>query len=230
MLNKLTEYLNKKNEGLILSYRALRRLIGVFGILLPFINILGGLVLTNIPVQETISDYYYTNMRDFLTGLLFVVSLFLITYKGYNLIDFVITAITGLFGLGMAIFPCYNEMNNVQRVGIFQLMPKTSDHFHLFCAALFFILLAVNSLFLFTRTNVKMVTPEKKIRNLLYRICGILILACVLVIFFCNLYLTREQLYNVKIILILETIALCAFGVSWLIKGRTLFADKNIRR
>lgn len=125
--NKFSKYLGKKNESMILSYKALRRLIGVFGILLPFTCILGGWSIARIPVQETISAYYYTNMRDFFTGLMFVVSLFLITYKGYTVIDFVITTITGIMGLGVALFPCYNELFKTQKVGIFQLLPNTSD-------------------------------------------------------------------------------------------------------
>jgi len=70
-------------------------------------------------------------MRDFFTGLMFVVSIFLITYKGYNVIDFVITTITGVMGLGVAIFPCYNELFKTQTVGIFQLITNTSDKIHL---------------------------------------------------------------------------------------------------
>ncbi|MEJ2664743.1 MAG: DUF998 domain-containing protein, partial [Spirochaetia bacterium] len=81
----------KKNRSIIISYIALRRLIGILGMLLPFICILGGLLFAALYVEPSISDYYYTNMRDFFVGLLFGVSLFLITYKGYELIDDIVT-------------------------------------------------------------------------------------------------------------------------------------------
>jgi len=223
----IIKYLGKKNESIILSYSALRRLIGICGILLPLINILGGWSITNIPVQETISAYYYTNMRDFFTGLMFVVSIFLITYKGYNVIDFVITTITGVMGLGVAIFPCYNELFKTQTVGIFQLITNTSDKIHLTCAALFFILLAINSIFLFTRTNKEITTSRKKIRNSVYRGCGIIILICVTSNALFTFILSNDQLFKSKIILILESVALTAFGISWLIKGKTLLTDKK---
>jgi hypothetical protein len=227
MFNGLIKFLCKRNDGLILSYKALRRLIGILGILLPFINILGGKIISNIPIQESISIYYYTNMRDFFVGLLFIVSIFLITYKGYNSLDFIITTITGFSGLGIALFPCSNiELILNQRVGIFQLTSGISNKIHLICAAIFFTLLAVNSLFLFTQKNIEKVTPQKKIRNSVYVVCGITILISILGILLSNLLLPDEQIFKYRIILISETIALSAFGISWLIKGETLFTDK----
>jgi len=228
MTSGIIKYLAQKNESLIVSYKALRRLIGIMGILLPIINILGGCLIAKLPIQQSISMYYYTNMRDFFVGLMFVVSLFLITYKGYNTLDLITSIITGAAGLGVAIFPCFSEMYIGQKVGIFQLSPETSFIVHLTCAALFFVLLAFTSVFLFTRKHKdsNLVTPQKKIRNIIYVVCGILMLACVLGMLLSILILTKEQRYDSKIILILESIALFSFGVSWLVKGETLFRDK----
>lgn len=225
MLKGFVKYLNQENDKLIISYKTLRRLIGILGILLPLINILGGYLIAKTPVQQSISMYYYTNMRDFLVGLMFVVSFFLITYKGYSLIDLIVSTITGITGLGVAIFPCIGDLSITQRVGIFQLSQSTSNYIHLTCAVLFFILLAINSMFLFTRSDVN-VTPQKKIRNVIYLVSGIVILVCVLGFLLSFILLSLEQRFDSKILLILESIALLAFGISWLIKGETLFADK----
>jgi hypothetical protein len=227
MLKGLMNYLGKKNDNIIISYKALRRLIGILGILLPIINVLGGCIFAKIPIQQSISMYYYTNMRDFLVGLMFVVSLFLITYKGYSRLDLIISTIIGIVGLGVAIFPCYNEFVT-ERVGIFQLYPIDSNYIHLSCAISFFILLAVNSIFLFTRTGHTKATPQKIARNIVYVVCGIVILLCVLGLILGYLLLTPEQRFDTKILLILESIALFAFGISWLVKGETLFRDKKI--
>jgi len=226
MLKGLVKYLNQENDRLVISYRALRRLIGILGILLPVINILGGSLIAKIPIQQSISMYYYSNMRDFLVGLLFVVSFFLITYKGYSFIDLIISTVTGITGLGVAIFPCIFDSTIVQRVGIFQLTQSTSNYIHLTCAVLFFVLLAINSMFLFTRKGPDNVTQQKKIRNIIYLVSGIIILVCVLGFLLSFLLLSPEQRFESKILLILESIALLAFGISWLIKGGTLFADK----
>lgn len=99
---------------------------------------------------------------------------------------------------------------------------------HLTFAAIFFILLGINSIFLFTLTNKEVLNVRKKIRNSVYRICGIIILICVLSITLFNHILSNEQLFNSKIIIILESVALTAFGISWLIKGKTLLADKKV--
>jgi len=225
MISGILKYLHKGNNDVIISYKALRRLIGFLGILLPIVLILGGWIFTNGPIQQSISLYYYSNMRDFLVGILFVVALFLMTYKGTHIIDNVITTITGIAGLSIAIFPCFNELYETQRVGIFQMYPDKSNIIHLTFASLFFILLAINSIFLFTRKS-EPVTPQKLKRNKIYMICGIIILACFLGLIICMLTLTQEQKFDSKIILILEAIALWAFGVSWLVKGETIFTDK----
>lgn len=225
MIRGILKYLHQGNNDVIISYKALRRLIGFLGILLPIVLILGGWLLADSPIQQSISLYYYSNMRDFLVGILFVVSLFLITYKGSFVIDNVVTTLTGVTGLCVAIFPCFNELYETQRVGIFQMYPDKSNIVHLTSASLFFILLAINSIFLFTR-KIDPVTPQKLTRNKIYRICGFIILACFVGLVVCMLILTQEQKFNTKLILILEAIALWAFGISWLVKGQTIFVDK----
>ncbi|RPH29579.1 MAG: hypothetical protein EHM93_17065 [Bacteroidales bacterium] len=225
MISGIIKYLHKGNKDIVISYKALRRLIGFLGMLLPIILILGGWLFAKDPIQQSISLYYYSNMRDFLVGTLFVVALFLMTYKGTFTIDNIVATITGIAGLCVAIFPCFNELYETQRVGIFQMYPDKSNIIHLTFASIFFILLAINSIFLFTRKS-SGDKPQKLIRNKIYIICGIIILACFLGLIICMLTLSQEQKFNTKIILILEAIALWAFGVSWLVKGETIFTDK----
>jgi hypothetical protein len=219
--------LGQRNSSMIPSYKALRRLIGVLGILLPFLCVLGGLCFTALPAQESISIYYYTNMRDFFVGIMFIVSIFLITYKGYSISDHILTTITGVFGLGIAVFPCYSVLFEKQKVGIFQMYPSASDWFHSSCAGIFFVLLAFNAIFMFTKTGLQGMTARKRIRNRIYIVSGILILFSVLGIFFSRLLLSAGEQYRFKLILICEIIALISFGTSWLVKGKTLCADKR---
>ena len=222
MINTLIKYLSKGNKNIVLSYIKLRSLIGILGILLPFICILGGWLFSKESVQSSISLYYYTNMRDFLVGLLFVVSLFLITYKGTMVIDNIVTTITGVVGMGVAIFPCFTEQCCPHGVGIFQLYPVDSNVIHLTCASTFFLLLALNSIFLFTRE------PENSRKeNVTYITCGIVILVCLLGLVLSMAFLSPEQRASSRVILIFETIALLAFGISWLVKGQDIKPVKN---
>lgn len=216
----------KRNRSIIISYLTLRKLIGILGILLPFICVLGGFLFANLPVGSSISSYYHTNMRDFFVGLLVGVSLFLLTYKGYERIDNIITSIIGLTGLGIAIFPCLNSIASTEPVGIFQISPIVSNKIHLISAFTFFFLLAINSIFIFTLTKSKDIpkTRNKKIRNYIYIGCGVIILLSLLILFIRSL--VGAEVENSKTLLVFETIMLLAFGISWLVKGETLFKDK----
>jgi hypothetical protein len=221
--------LGDKNKSIILSYKNLRRLIGILGISLPFVCILGGLIFAQLTVQASISFYYHTNMRDILVGLLIGVSMFLLTYKGFLKLDNLITTISGLSGLGVAIFPCKIDKISADLLGIFQLTPDASQILHFSCAVIFFLLLAVNSIFLFTRTKSKDIpmTDEKKKRNIIYIICGIIIIACLIALLIIMILMDDYEVKRLRLIFIFETIMLVVFGISWLVKGETLFKDKR---
>ena len=219
-------YLREKNRSIIISYLSLRRLIGILGMLLPFICVFGGLLFSDTPILSSISAYYHTNMRDFFVGLLVGVSLFLMTYKGYERIDNIVTGIIGFTGLGVAIFPCLKSITSTETVGIFQINPVISNKIHLICAFTFFFLLAINSMFLFTLTKSNDIpkTKDKKIRNCIYISCGIIILLSLVILLIRSL--VGAEVENDKTLLIFETVMLLAFGISWLVKGKTLFKDR----
>lgn len=226
-IKNIIEILNKEHDCVDKSYLSLRRCIGILGIMLPLVNIFGGWFISHAPVRVSLSAYYYTNMRDFFVGMLCVVALFLITYKGYSRIDQIITSVTGAFGLGVAVFPCSNEQFPFQKAGLFQLSMNISDTIHLICAVAFLTLLALNLLFLFTMTGPeKQMTKRKRWRNTIYIICGIIILVSISGAALCTLLINKELLEKYRVTLIFETFALISFGVSWLIKGQTLLKDK----
>jgi len=125
-------------SGLIISYLTMRRIIGILGIGLPVIVMLGGFIQNGFVFSESISSYYYTNMRDFFVGLLCCTGLFLISYKGYERIDNIIGNISGIFAVGIAFFPTSLENAGIFKTGILQLNDNVSVVFHFTCAALFF--------------------------------------------------------------------------------------------
>ena len=220
-------YFRSKNADLIISYLALRRWIGILGIALPFVCVAGGLLLSGTPIQDSISSYYYTNMRDFFCGLLISVSLFLVTYRGYERIDSIVSKISGIAGFGIALFPCFHDFAPARLVGVFQLIPESSDKIHLTCACIFFILLATNSFFLFTLSDRKaeLRSRRKNLRNRIYHLCGLTIFASIVLLVVLRLILGSAVLAKDRIVLTLEAVMLLAFGFSWLIKGETLFKD-----
>ena len=72
---------NNKNS-LVFSYLEHRKTIGILGIALPFVLLLGALIIYQTGLQTSISSYYYTGMRDVLVGTLVAYGIFLFSYTG----------------------------------------------------------------------------------------------------------------------------------------------------
>ena len=217
---------NSPNINFIISYLTMRRLIGILAIALPIIVVGGGYLQYGHKIEGSISGYYYTNMRDFFVGLLSGVSLFLISYKGYEKIDDIIGNLSGLCALGMVLFPTGMFSNRILKVGIFLIDDNTSAIIHLIFASLFFVLLAFNAIFLFTKSATGIFTREKKRRNVIYRLCGIVMLLSMLCIIVYSTFWKYSYLSKLNPVFFFETIALISFGISWLIKGETMLKDK----
>lgn len=216
-----------REKSLITSYLTMRRLIGILGISLPFIVILGGFTQGEPDLQGSISGYYYTNMRDLFVGILSGVALFLISYRGYEQIDDIVANMSGIFALGIILFPTAMYSGKPVRVGMFLIADNISETIHVTFGALFFLALSFNSLFLFTRRHPGVMGKEKKRRNMIYRSCGIVMILAIVCITMYTIFLRGTFIAATNPVLILESIALLAFGISWLVKGNTLFKDKK---
>jgi len=231
IVNPVNSYLKKKNPNPLISHVTLRMWIGILGILLPAVCGLGGWLRASLDLQQSISFYYHTNVRDYFVGILVVVSLFLITYKGYEVIDDIVSTITGIFGLGITIFPCLLAKEVKMPIGFFQLNPDISNILHIICSAFFFVLLAVNSLFLFTLTDKKKeMSNNKKKRNIVYIVCGILILISIIALGIILLIVNKQIVEEKRIVFVFETIMVVSFGVSWLVKGETILRDPKLKK
>ena len=115
----------------------------------------------------------------------------------------------------MCLFPCNS---NLELVGTFQIPSKLSGTIHNVSAVGFFAMLSICSLFLFTKSDGNP-TENKKKRNIIYRVCGIGMVASFLILLLPYFYIQ---------IWLVEFLALLFFGVSWLTKAdclRILFAD-----
>ncbi len=180
----------------------LRALIGWLGMLLPWIVVL---LIGYIP--NSISATWYTNACTVFMIILGSASVLLISYKGYERIDDILLTCSGIAGLGICLFPC--SAGYTGEVGTFLIDSKISNTIHFVCAIVFFGLLAYNSFFLFTK-GAGEVTKKKKIRNIIYRVCGVGMLASFLIMLLPSF---RAQVW------LTETIALFFFGISFLTKA-----------
>jgi hypothetical protein len=220
-----------RNKSYILSFKALRRLIGILGMALPLVCALGGLAFGDRAfgdggLQRSISRYYYTNVRDFFVGLMLGMSFFMMTYKGYQLIDTIANLLTGLAGICVGLFPCLAGDPDL-RVGFFQLRESASNAVHLACAGTFFVLLALSSLFLFTRTRAdRAPSDRKRLRNAVYIVCGCVMLGVLVALGVLLLVLDQQTLERTRLEFIAEVVLLEAFGIAWLVKGETILKDR----
>jgi hypothetical protein len=159
-------------------------------------------------------------------------ALFLFAYKGYESKDDIAGNLASFFAFGAVFFPT-SILDSFTRCIPYRIDNPVFHSIHIFCAAGFLLTLAYFTLFLFTiKDENKKTTKMKKRRNVLYKAVGIIMLSCIFLIF---IYLTSlncghlQDLKKYKPVFWLETIALCSFGVSWLIKGKTLMTDKKDR-
>jgi hypothetical protein len=147
----------------------------------------------------------------------------LLSYRGYESIDNIIGNLGCIFAIGVALFPTEPDVDITH-------MQKIVGIVHLICAALFFLTLTVFALFLFTKTHKdrSLMTRQKRRRNALYRVCGLIMSLCILLMLI-NGFLpdeSVEQLAKYHPIFWLEAMAIVAFGVSWIVKGETLMKDR----
>jgi hypothetical protein len=212
----------------LISFQALRKAVGWLGISLPPAMIIGNYVLDGCRfIQDSNSHYYYTVTGNMFVGILCAVGLFLFTYKGYTRTDNITSSLAGVCAICIAMFPTNdssaNKCSNVVNLPLSELR----NTIHYCSAALFFILLAYISLFLFTKSK-GLKTERKRKRNSVYRICGITILFSIVLIGLYSLF--EKQIPGAakyQPVFWLEWMALLAFGISWLVKGELVLKDRK---
>ena len=209
----------------------LRCTVGFLGMFLPVIVLLLSIIY-GYGIPDSISATYYlpTCIAPFMI-ILGAAGILLLSYEGYDKQDDIVCTVAGICGFGICLFSCgteglidrWPEIAELTRVGTFQIIPIVSGWLHNICAVGFFGLLAYNSLFLFTKSS-GIMTENKKKRNIIFRICGIGMVASFLAIIPISIF---EWWGGVWLV---ETFALAFFGISWLTKAdrfACLFADKK---
>lgn len=201
----------QKNDQIV-SYYALRVLIGATGVLLPFLLIIGKIVTSNsLEIEFSVSDYYDNGTAgDFLVGVLFVLGFFLMSYKGFDKTDSRAANLGCVFALGVALFPTTSSNYTVHIM-------------HFVFAVLLFSVFIFFSIYLFRKSDQpKGYNKQKDKRNKVYLACGIIMIACIVCIAIGMIFL--EDLSKTwHLVFWFESLALIAFGVSWVTKAEFLF-------
>lgn len=222
-------------NDLVLSFLSVRRALGTLGLFLPLALLAyaaafgGGLLFS-------ISDYFYSPMREIFTGTLCALAVFLWNYEGYRrdpgqvISDKLVSRIASTGALLVALAPISpgtadphapdiaREATLVQQA----LGPQAAQYLHFIGATAFFGALAVYCLVLFTRSDKAEPGPQKCAENRVYRICGTMILACMALIALA--IWTGINRSALSPVFWLETLACFAFATSWMVKGKSLKA------
>jgi hypothetical protein len=228
--------LKSDNNSLLISYLALRKAVGIIGIALPIVLVLGNWQLFHSNgIEDSISYYYYTSMRGVLVGSLWAIGIFLMSYRGYQKRDEIAGRFACIFALGVALFPTARESGTCDVVHLFRLDHGGCDAAHVIsfvhatCAALLFLTLAYFSLFLFTETHPgrkQDMTRRKRERNVVYYVCGGIILASIVGILTLHVGMHMNTWGHIPVLFTFESLAVVAFGASWLIKGEFILKDQ----
>lgn len=220
---------SQAGNRMLVSYKTLRRLVGVLGVTLPFVLAIGCIACSVCctDFKNTISDYYHSNMADVFVGVLFTIGFFLFTYKGYEKRDDVTGDLACGFALGVALCPVNSPTEAIQTL-------------HYISAILLFLTLSYFSIFIFTKTErggrifawpkirrCSGLQPEKLTRNRVYVACGVIMMGCIILICIYLYWLKCTWLDAWKPVFLLETLLLIAFGFSWFVKGETLWTDSE---
>lgn len=206
------------------STHAHRQLIGWIGLILPIA--LPGIARLR-PIRElqwsellSISSYYYTGAIALFVGALVALAAFLLTYRGYNnrynKYDRIAALIAGTSAIGVAFFPTTAPNPSLSP----PWWSETDKYIHYGSAAILFASFAFFAIYLFPSTDPERpkptrenpLPPDKKVRNVIYYVCGALILGCMAAAWIAG----RRD----RSIFWPEAIALVAFSVSWLVKGK----------
>ena len=206
-----------------MSYLSLRKAIGYIGFLLPFVLVIGKWLLQGFgAMQPSISDYYYTDMRNVFVGALCAIGVFLMSYRGYEKADHIAGYLASGFAIGVALFPAAPPSNP-------SATSNFIGHVHLTFAAAFFLTLAYISLALFTKTHAnKSMTARKKTRNTVYKACGWTIVGSIVLVVIDFAFFKNSAIQGLHPVLALESIMVWAFGISWLVKGEAILGDVQV--
>jgi hypothetical protein len=243
---------NKRDEAYTGSYRVIRLVVGVLGVLLPFVFIIGEAFFLRggVHVRGSLSAYYHTSMQDIFVGGLCVISFLLATYMAGEprTWDFWASLIAGVAVLGVVFFPTLRSglpadapaCGSVpQPPGCSFVEQTLGEHqtavIHAVCAIVFIVFLAIMS-FLFAtsevRSKTERITAQGQRRSGVFRKPALFWIhgTCTLVILAAGAWaVAGAGIWELTRLYIGEVVSVWAFAFSWLVAGFHLTAPARTK-
>ncbi|QEH35928.1 hypothetical protein OJF2_44850 [Aquisphaera giovannonii] len=217
------QQLPESTHTLVVSYMGLRRAIGEIGLLLPIVLGPVGRLAFGIEIQDNMSSYYHTPLRDVFVGSMCAIGVFLYCYRGYDWIESWTGKVGCTSALGVALCPLDPGSDPLSQRSVL-------GYLHTLSGGAFFLTLAFYSLYHFpsTQAGKHEVAPHESQRNFVYRASGVVILLSMAAM---GGYLfllpagPKRLLNDFNFLFWMEWVAVWAFAAAWLTKGRAILAD-----
>jgi len=197
----------------IFDYRALRLLMGIIAFsLAPIVTIISSISLSSV------SASYHTEAHDVFVGMLFVVCALLWAYNGHTKNQAVASKGASIAAILVALYPtscvtCKTDptsvIHTVAAISLFAILAY-------FCFGPF-------------RQKTKGQPGKKGRRSNIYFACGSVMVVSMLLGLIATFTLTKDTMDAWSIIYWVEVIALGAFGIAWVVAGKSLsiFTDED---
>jgi hypothetical protein len=198
------------------TFLLLRTAIGWIGTLLPIVVIVGDAAFSSGPLPNSLSDYYYTPMRNILVGALCVLGVFLLLYDVSVRVDRWITNAAGIGVLGVAFLPGSPPVPHLTT------SQEVIGNLHVFFASIAFLGLAATMWrFSYAVSDGPQAPPPSPRGAVFYRVSacvmlGFVLLSGVAILLPLSIQNSTLAIYDT------EAVAIFTFGISWLVKGRAL--------
>lgn len=226
------DYVYARDPKLRFDQRRLARLVGFVAFGLPIVLGLGGYALGEF--RAALSGYYYEELvlGDVFVGSLALIASLLLAYRGWTAHVARLATLAGLATLLVAFVPMDGWVTGCESLSLdgqceaeTRLYPRIGYWVHAFSAGALFAVLAFFCFFVFTRVPAhrahKPLSDAKRMRNLIYRISGGVIVIATLSIAAGDLLLGDSwRAHNLTYWM--EALALAAFGTSWMVQGRAV--------
>ena len=241
MSSDQTHYAARRTHEMVLGFYRVRRALGVIALLLPIALVVGGMA-TEGQLRDSVSNYYYSQLREVFSGALFAIGVFLISYRGYarqpgeTFSDRVLSFIAGVSALLVALFPALETCGpDALRCPSVESITQAATSFgvaswvHNIAAVVFFSCLVIFCLVQFPRT-------ASRVRPVIYRLCGYGIIVTLLVItaaFAAGRWAgpsAEAMAARHNVIFWAEAVGIWIFALAWLTKGKADIAALSMAR
>lgn len=222
----------RASHQLVVSFLTTGRAIAFLGLFLPA-SMLAWSLLTGSSIRGSLSEYYYTPVRDLMVGTLITMAVFLWSYRGFSdrdedlQVDRRVGKVAAVAAVIIAFAPI--TPRNDDRCTLVQCIigPRSAALVHSVGASVFFICLAIFCLVLLPRSAVRSQGVVTRVR--IYLGCGWFIVAA-------SAFIAVWQFLPADIVFALghyrpafwaEAAAIVAFSFAWIVRGRALEAAIN---